>query len=77
VIILEEIIAVDRNSVGEIISFKTTSDRVISYQKAIQEIKSGVITGVEIVENYEGDDPIIVQNNNPTDFHFENFPPIY
>ena len=71
---MEEIIAVDRNSVGEIISFKTTSDRVISYQKAIQEIKNGVITGVEIMESYGGDDPIIIQNSNPTDFQFENFP---
>jgi uncharacterized protein DUF3892 len=62
---LEEIIAVDRNSSGEIISFKTTTDRVISYQKALQEIEKGIITGVEI------------QGSNPTDEQFDNFPPIY
>jgi hypothetical protein len=74
---LEEIIAVDRNSSGEIISFKTTTDRVISYQKALQEIEKGIITGVEIMESNNENQSIIIHSSNTTDDQFDNFPPIY
>lgn len=46
----ERIVAVQKNIFGEIINFQTSSGRIISYRKAIQEAESGTITGVEIIE---------------------------
>lgn len=73
---MEEIIAVDRNAWGDIISFKTNTGRIISYRKAIQEIEEGFISGVILSENTNNDIPV-VQNINTNDTFFENFPSIY
>ncbi|MEN0649591.1 DUF3892 domain-containing protein [Caldifermentibacillus hisashii] len=75
---MEEIVAVDRNYKGEIISFQTSTGRVISYQKAMDEIIEGRITGVEIVEAHDDDDkPLIINSNHPDDESFVNYPPIF
>lgn len=74
---MEEIIAVDRNYKGEIISFQTSAGRVISYQKAMDEINEGRITGVEIVEVHDDDKPLIINSNHPDDEFFINYPPIF
>ncbi len=74
---MEEIIAVDRNYKGEIISFQTSAGRVISYQKAMDEINEGRITGVEIVEVHDDDKPLIINSNHPDDELFINYPPIF
>lgn len=74
---MEEITAVDRNYKGEIISFKTSSGRVISYQKAMEEIDQGLITGVEIVESNDFDQRFIIKSVNSDDELFENYPPIF
>ena len=47
---MEEIVAVDRDHSGNIISFKTNTGRIISYRKAIQEIEQGKISGVMLKE---------------------------
>lgn len=73
---MEEIVAVDRNNWGEIISFKTNTGRIISYRKAIQEIEEGYISGVILSENQHDELPV-VQNVSSDDSSFENFPPIY
>jgi len=74
---MEEIIAVDRNYKGEIISFQTSAGRVISYQKAMDEINDGRITGVEIVEANDDEKPLIINLDHPDDEFFINYPPIF
>jgi len=73
---MEQLIAVERNRNGEIISFKTSTGRVISYRKAIQEIQEGIISGVELSYQEEQDLPSIVQITNDS-VSFDHFPPIY
>ncbi|MGG5253881.1 DUF3892 domain-containing protein [Neobacillus sp. SM06] len=51
---MEKITALHRNFFGEIISFVTSSGRVISYQKAVQEAENGWIDGIEIKEDADG-----------------------
>ncbi|USK53429.1 DUF3892 domain-containing protein [Cytobacillus solani] len=50
----EQLVAVHRNYLGEIISFQTSEGRMISYRKALKEAKEGVITGVTIEEGQDG-----------------------
>lgn len=47
---IEQLTGVIKNYAGEIISFETSSGRIISYRKALQEVEEGIITGVEIQE---------------------------
>lgn len=51
---METIIALHRNHFGEIISFITSADRVISYQKALMEVENGNIQGLHIAEEANG-----------------------
>jgi hypothetical protein len=46
----EQLVAVQRNYFGDIISFQTSSGRVISYRKALQETEEGLIDGINIDE---------------------------
>ncbi|EOR23520.1 hypothetical protein A499_12361 [Niallia nealsonii AAU1] len=67
---MEKIIAVERNHLGDIISFKTSNGRVISYRKALLDIETGVIDGVEVVENERKEEDLsfsIIDN-------FDNYP---
>ena len=50
----EQLVAVHRNYLGEIISFQTSDGRLISYRKALMEVEEGIITGVTIEENQDG-----------------------
>lgn len=50
----EEITSVYRNSFGDIISFQTSSGRIISYRKALLEAMDEKITGVNIIETDDG-----------------------
>jgi len=71
---MEKIIKVERNHFGEIINFQTSSGRIISYQKALNEIEAGVIRGVEVQENELGASYIVNEND---DRDFSNYPPIF
>ncbi|WP_428908856.1 DUF3892 domain-containing protein [Niallia sp. Krafla_26] len=51
---VEQLIAVQRNHFGDIISFQTSGGRVISYRKAIQEVEEGMIQGVSLEEGHHG-----------------------
>lgn len=44
----EQLTGVLKNWSGEIISFQTSSGRIISYRKAMMEVEAGKITGVTI-----------------------------
>ncbi|MBP2241279.1 regulatory protein YycI of two-component signal transduction system YycFG [Cytobacillus eiseniae] len=69
----EQLVAVHRNNHGEIISFQTSSNRVISYRKAILEAEEGIITGVHIKEDREGNS-LITPNDVSS---FDHFPSIF
>ncbi|HWO76326.1 MAG TPA: DUF3892 domain-containing protein [Bacillus sp. (in: firmicutes)] len=47
----EYLVAVQKNAFGEIMSFQTSSGRIISYRKAIQEIDEGIIRGYDLIPN--------------------------
>ncbi|WP_071394456.1 DUF3892 domain-containing protein [Bacillus tuaregi] len=50
----EQLVAIQRNFLGDIISFQTSTGRVISYRKALQEAEEGIIDGVDIMEGHDG-----------------------
>lgn len=51
---METIVAVHRNYFGDIISFVTSTGRVISYQKALLEAETGLLLGVQTKEGDVG-----------------------
>ncbi|MBA2872368.1 hypothetical protein HNQ85_002677 [Anoxybacillus calidus] len=51
----ETFVAVQKNHEGDIINFKTSSGRVLSYRKALMEIENGAITGVNIFTGKDGE----------------------
>ncbi|MBM4762052.1 DUF3892 domain-containing protein [Bacillus sp. B15-48] len=53
----EQLTGVFKNHFGEIISFKTSNGRIISYRKALQEVEAGVINGVDIKDTLNQNDP--------------------
>lgn len=69
---MENIVALHRNHYGEIISFQTSSGRIISYRKAIQDVENGLIEGVELDTDVNGEIYI-----SPSDNTFEDYPQIY
>jgi hypothetical protein len=50
----EQLVAIQRNYVGDIINFQTSEGRIISYRKALQEVEEGNIDGVNILEGHDG-----------------------
>ncbi|HAQ07962.1 MAG TPA: hypothetical protein DCR24_10720 [Bacillus bacterium] len=69
----EQLVAIHKNNAGDIISFQTSSGRIISYRKALQEASSGWITGVNINETEDGSLALLAENGQT----FEQFPDIY
>lgn len=55
----EQLVAVHRNYLGEVISFQTSKGRIISYRKAIEEANIGKISGVQIEEGLDGNPYLI------------------
>jgi hypothetical protein len=51
---VETLVALHRNHFGEIISFVTSTGRIISYRKAIVEMESGFLQGVRATEDTDG-----------------------
>jgi hypothetical protein len=69
---VENIVALHRNHYGEIISFQTSSGRIISYRKALLEVENGLIEGLELDTDVNGELYI-----SPTDKTFDDYPQIY
>jgi hypothetical protein len=65
---LEEITRIQRNHDGQIISFQTSTGRIISYQKAIMEAEQGIITGVSVEVDGEGAAQLTNSYNDDGDF---------
>lgn len=70
---LEQLVAIHKNNAGEIISFQTSSGRIISYRKALMEANTGTITGVNINEGEDGTSSLVSADGTG----FEQFPDIY
>lgn len=70
----EKLIAVQRNYFGDIISFQTSGGRIISYRKALDEVQSGIIDGVEIIEVAHGFSRLKPEDNQGD---FNDFPSIH
>lgn len=51
---METVVALHRNHFGEIISFVTSTGRIISYRKALLEAESGLIQGIQPAEDQTG-----------------------
>jgi hypothetical protein len=69
----EQLIAVHKNNAGEIISFQTSSGRIISYRKALMEAAEGNISGVSINEGTAGLSSLIAADGSD----FLAYPDIY
>jgi hypothetical protein len=69
----EQLVGIHKNHAGEIISFQTSSGRIISYRKALLEAAEGMISGVNIHEAADGSASIVSSEGQA----FEQFPVIY
>lgn len=69
----ELLIAIHKNNAGEIISFQTSSGRIISYRKALLEANTGMISGVNIYEGTDGATSLVSADGSD----FEQYPNIY
>jgi hypothetical protein len=69
----EELVAIHKNNSGEIISFQTSSGRIISYRKALLEASTGTISGVNINEGANGTNSLVSADGSG----FEQYPNIY
>ena len=64
---LESITALHRNHHGEIINFVTTNGRVISYRKALMEVESGLIQGIQAIQDENGNLLLMPEHNESFD----------
>lgn len=51
----ERFVAAQRNGDGDLTGFQTSSGRVLDYQQAVQEVKSGSIAGVNLFKGKDGE----------------------
>lgn len=69
----EQLIAIHKNYAGEIISFQTSSGRIISYRKALLEATNGGLIGVNINEDSDGTTSLVSADGSV----FDQYPDIY
>jgi hypothetical protein len=72
---MEEITKIQRNHDGQIISFQTSSGRIISYQKALMEAQEGVLSGVSV--EFDGERASQLANSYDGDTTFSELPEIF
>jgi hypothetical protein len=70
---VETLVALHRNHFGEIISFVTSTGRIISYRKALVEMESGFLQGVKTTEDTDGTMLLIPE----TEQTFDHFPELF
>lgn len=51
----ESIQAVRKNGDGDIEQFQTSSGRVLNYEQALQEVRDGLIQGVNVFKGRDGE----------------------
>jgi hypothetical protein len=69
----EQLVAIHKNHAGEIISFQTSSGRIISYRKALHEAAEGTISGVNIYNGGDGLASLV----SDAGLELDQFPDIY
>ncbi|WP_226675222.1 DUF3892 domain-containing protein [Rossellomorea aquimaris] len=72
---MDGITKVQRNFHGDIISFQTSSGRIISYRKAVIEASEGLLHGVTLHENEWGEAELT--NMSVDDGSFNDYPTIF
>ncbi|MDP4107356.1 MAG: DUF3892 domain-containing protein [Bacillota bacterium] len=65
---MEKFIATHRNHNGEIINFVTSAGRVISYRKALMDVENGLIEGIQMVEDGNGNLYLVPENKDSFDY---------
>lgn len=50
----EQFIAVQKNGDGDLTAFQTSSGRILNYEQALEEVKSGAIAGVNVFKGRDG-----------------------
>jgi hypothetical protein len=71
--VLEEFIAIHRNHNGDIINFVTSEGRVISYRKALMDVENGLIEGIQMIDDGNGNTYLVPENNDS----FDNLPNLF
>jgi len=51
----ETFVAVQKNGDGDLTAFQTSTGRVLDYQQALSEVKSGAIAGVNVFKGRDGE----------------------
>jgi hypothetical protein len=70
-----EIVAVKKNSDGNIESIKLDNGDVLSYDRAIEVTKEGLITNVRVELNGEGKEFLVPNSFINVPYELEEFPP--
>jgi len=70
----ETFIAVQKNEDGDIINFKTSDGRVLSYREALQEVQQGAIGGVNIFTGKDGEQYIRGNADGDPTNNLDNLP---
>ncbi len=70
---METLVALHRNHFGEIISFVTSTGRIISYRKAVVEMESGFLQGVQAAQDSDGN----MLLSPETEQTFDHFPDLF
>jgi hypothetical protein len=51
----ETFVSVQKNGDGDIVSFKTSSGRVLSYEEALNDVNTGAVLGVNVFKGKDGE----------------------
>lgn len=70
----ESFAAVQKNGDGDIIAFKTSSGRVLNYEQALTEVKSGAIQGVNAFKGRDGETYIRGDADGDPSNNLDNLP---
>ncbi|MDF2717720.1 MAG: hypothetical protein K0R28_4645 [Paenibacillus sp.] len=70
----ESFVAVQKNGDGDITSFKTSSGRIMNYEQALAEVKSGAIQGVNAFKGRDGDTYIRGDADGDPSNNLDNLP---
>ena len=70
----EVVVAVRKNSEGDIVSLKTNAGRIINYSEALAEAKSGDISGINVFKGKDGGNYIRSNADGNPDNNLDNLP---
>ncbi|BDG47442.1 MULTISPECIES: DUF3892 domain-containing protein [Parageobacillus] len=71
----ETFVAVQKNHQGDIIGFKTSKGRILSYRRALMEVEKGAIAGVHVVTEHDGERYIRSNPDGDPSNNLDQLPP--